>query len=616
MHRMSTAATTLSGSTDHGALSLIEQVRSALAQHASSPRFDDVFRTIGDALRSALRAEQVSIWVIDPLAADPLGSSESGVAQPAYATLPDEIAAQLPAAAALAGTDLGAAFREGRPRITPAFDLGAIRLDSGLPKEREPKLWIVPIRPAALRLDAPEANPQNVIAAATLTFSADEPAAMLATELIGHIGTLCGEAIERALWREQEHIIAKVYEVLDHVDSDRYNAMGAVASAIRDATGFEACTILQAEDSRRVLHVLGTTGIESNVPLRKMHYPYGFSCSGWVADHKRTLALEDFAASDRHQGPMYPDAVETADRRQYLGTPLLSARGELLGVVRLRNKRPPPGRGWPTSLTHLDERRLERAARVIAPLIALMIRERQQSATMERIRHDIDMPATAIRDGAGMLLREADATFQHDLPRVRQRLEDMESFAEILLVNSELMGMSRVGDIPFRPENVLPLAGFVAKLCKMLTPAARRRGLSGILYNQGSFFSIPSLWLDPRLFQIAMYNLLQNAIKYSHPSTVITVEGESARLDGETWYCIDVKNTGIGVTDDELPRIFERSYRSRRARKRSETGLGIGLSTAKELIERHGGRLVLTRQNNPTVFSIQLPASLATRKPE
>ncbi|MFN0135637.1 MAG: sensor histidine kinase, partial [Phycisphaerae bacterium] len=376
------------------------------------------------------------------------------------------------------------------------------------------------------------------------------------------------------------------------------------------------CTILQAEESRRVLHVLGTTGIDSNVPLRKMHYPYGFSCSGWIAANKQTLATEDYRSCEVRQGPVYTDITASVDRFQYLGAPLLSNDGEMLGVVRLRNKIPPTGFAWPTCLNYLDRKRVERVAKTLAPLISLMIKERERSATMERIRHDIDMPATAIRDSAGILVREPDAAFQNDLTRVRQRLEDMESFAEILLVNSELMGLDRIADVPFRPENVLPLAGFVAKLCKMLSPAARRKGLSGILYNQGSFFSIPSLWMDPRLFQIAMYNLLQNAIKYSNPGTVVTVEGDAQRSDVETWYNIHVKNTGIGITDDEAPYIFDRAYRSKRARKRSETGLGIGLTTAKELIERHGGRLILTKQNNPTIFTIALPGYLATRRPE
>ena len=112
-----------------------------------------------------------------------------------------------------------------------------------------------------------------------------------------------------------------------------------------------------------------------------------------------------------------------------------------------------------------------------------------------------------------------------------------------------------------------------------------------------------------------MYNLLQNAIKYSNPGTVVTVEGDAQRND-DTWYNIHVKNTGIGINDDEAPYIFDRAYRSKRARKRSETGLGIGLTTAKELIERHGGKLILTKQNNPTIFTIALPGYLATRRPE
>lgn len=580
-------------------------------------RFDRVFAAIGEALKRTFSAEQVSIWVVDPHQPDPVAPGARGIVNAAFSTLPDDAAARMPTAAPLTGSDVGRAFAEGRPVARSAFDFAQQHTFDVENARGAAQLWMIPFRPLVLRLDTPEVNPHNVLAVATIGVADDAAAGAITPDVAQFFCRVCGKALERALWAEQELVTQKVYEALDHVDLDRHGAMESVARAIAESMRFEACTILQAEEARRVLHVLGTTGIESNVPLRKMQYPYGYSCSGWVADHRESLATEDFRTCEQRQGPLYTDKVLDPTRFQYLGAPLLSNNGELLGVVRLRNKIPPAGFRWPSCLTYLDRKRAERVARIIAPLISLMIKERERTATMERIRHDIDMPATAIRDSAGILVREPDAAFHNDMERVRQRLEDMESFAEILLVNSELMGMSRTSDVPFRPENVLPLAGFVAKLCKMLSPAARRRGLSGILYNQGSFFSIPSLWLDPRLFQIAMYNLLQNAIKYSNPGTVVTVEGESVRAsDAETWYCIHVKNTGIGVTDEEAPLIFDRAYRSRRARKRSETGLGIGLTTAKELIERHGGRLVLTRQNNPTVFTIQLPGYLANRRPE
>ncbi|MBI5863507.1 MAG: sensor histidine kinase [Planctomycetes bacterium] len=178
------------------------------------------------------------------------------------------------------------------------------------------------------------------------------------------------------------------------------------------------------------------------------------------------------------------------------------------------------------------------------------------------------------------------------------------------------MGIFDAEELPICPQPVLLVRDAVAKLCKMLTPLAREKQLSGILYNQHSLFAIPALWLDARLIEIALYNLLQNALKYSNPDTVVVIDGEIARLEGRNWYAVHVKNHGIGVGDDDAPRIFQRYYRGPKARKRSVTGLGIGLSTARSIVERHGGRLLLTQRDNPTIFSMLLPESLASRKPE
>jgi signal transduction histidine kinase len=225
------------------------------------------------------------------------------------------------------------------------------------------------------------------------------------------------------------------------------------------------------------------------------------------------------------------------------------------------------------------------------------------------------MPATMIRDSAGHLRRLGDEKLADRMDDVRQKLEDFESLAEILLLNSELLRVQDARDLPFEPEHIMPMGEFVAKLCKMLTPAARRKGLAGVLYVDDTFRGVPKLWLDQRFMQIALYNLLQNGIKYSDDGTFIVVEAEPTRIDDKPWYQIHVRNSGIGVDEQDSDRVFERTFRTGRAMRKNTTGLGIGLAIARAMVERHGGRLVLTRLHDPTVFTIQLPGSLAEQKP-
>jgi signal transduction histidine kinase len=91
-----------------------------------------------------------------------------------------------------------------------------------------------------------------------------------------------------------------------------------------------------------------------------------------------------------------------------------------------------------------------------------------------------------------------------------------------------------------------------------------------------------------RLHQLLL-NLVDNAIKY-------TPAGGTVRLSlyrREDWVQVSVADTGVGIAKEDLPHIFERFYRSDRARSRQTGGTGLGLSIAKWIAEAHGGHLTV-----------------------
>ncbi len=579
----------------------------------TADRFDRAFRDIAMALRDTLSAAQVTIWIPNELGRKARAhGTRTGVLNPAYTSFPLELASGIPQEWPLAKTRAEAVIATGSARFDGSLDANPPPVIKDLLTEQKlPTMWSVPVRTAARQFREHGA----VIAVAELNYPADASAGSIPVDFVELCGILAGRALERALWIEQELVIDESYKTLDVLRTDKHEAMDLVAAVIAESMQFEACTILLADRLTETLHVLGTTGIDSRLPTRRMRYPYGFSCSGRVARTKRILATEDLDACGHHEGPKFSDRVENPSLRQYLGAPIVSAGNELLGVIRLRNKRPPVGRRWPRCLNALDCLRIERTARVLAPLISLMIKDMQNASVLERVRHDMDMPATMIRDNAGSLQRMTDDQLVTRVGDVRRKLEDFESLAEILLLNSELLRVRDATRLPFEPEYIMPMGDFVAKLCKMLTTAARRRGLAGVLYTDESFRRLPRLWLDPKFMQIALYNLLHNAIKYSDDGELIVVEGGVRQADGETWYQIHVKNNGIGVAEEDAERIFERHYRAPKAVRRNSTGLGLGLAIARSMVERHGGHLVLSNPHKPTVFTIELPGSLSEHKP-
>ena len=96
---------------------------------------------------------------------------------------------------------------------------------------------------------------------------------------------------------------------------------------------------------------------------------------------------------------------------------------------------------------------------------------------------------------------------------------------------------------------------------------------------------LPVIAADEHRLQEVVYNLLDNAVKYSQPEGRITVHAE--RLGDNVR--ISVADEGIGIPTRDLPRIFERFYRADKARSRQLGGTGLGLSIVKHIAQLHGG---------------------------
>lgn len=107
-----------------------------------------------------------------------------------------------------------------------------------------------------------------------------------------------------------------------------------------------------------------------------------------------------------------------------------------------------------------------------------------------------------------------------------------------------------------------------------------------------------------RLEQV-MVNLLDNAVKFNRPEGAVTVEC-STHQDDQVRIC--VSDTGIGIPNNELPRIFERFYRVDKARSRPAGGTGLGLPIVKEVVDRMGGMISVESQlGRGAKFTILFP---------
>jgi PAS domain S-box-containing protein len=114
----------------------------------------------------------------------------------------------------------------------------------------------------------------------------------------------------------------------------------------------------------------------------------------------------------------------------------------------------------------------------------------------------------------------------------------------------------------------------------------------------------PKLRLDKDKFMVALVNLLGNAAKYTPLGGRVTLKVKVT----DSALQIDVVDTGIGISEDELPRVFDKFFRSQSAAVQSINGTGIGLSMAQEVIELHDGELTVQSElGKGTTFTATLP---------
>ncbi len=215
----------------------------------------------------------------------------------------------------------------------------------------------------------------------------------------------------------------------------------------------------------------------------------------------------------------------------------------------------------------------------------------------DHIAHDLRSPLTRIRGHAEVTLTTAKSLAEYETMAAGaieecDRLLDM--INTMLLISKTESGMDA-----FFAEDI-NLSALVQGACELFLPTAEDKGLT----LRCDVAEGCRLKADTRMIQRLISNLLDNAIKYTPSGGSVTVSLGEQREN----LVIAVKDTGIGIYPEDLPRIFERFYRCDRSR--SLEGIGLGLSLARAIARAHGGDIIVTSlPNQGSTFQVVLPKS-------
>lgn len=225
--------------------------------------------------------------------------------------------------------------------------------------------------------------------------------------------------------------------------------------------------------------------------------------------------------------------------------------------------------------------------------------EQMRSEFIANVSHELRTPLTSINGFLETLLDGA--------------IEERETANNFLtIMHNEAQRLSRLIEDLFALSNienkkVIPKKGpvdiiaLVEKVIKVFSITAKEKGVEIIPQVDPG---MPVYWADEDMLTRVLINLMDNAIKYTPRLGRVSVR---AALAGDE-VAITVADTGVGIDDENLPRIFERLYRVDRARSREFGGAGLGLAIVKHIVEAHGGRIgVDSSPNHGTRFTVSLP---------
>lgn len=433
------------------------------------------------------------------------------------------------------------------------------------------------------------AKPLEALTRAARAAAAGEPPGPLPVERgdeFGHLARAFRDSA-RAQQRRLE-VMAAVHDVASATRwvVDRHETARRMAEVIGRSVGAERCRFLLREGAGGALVDVGGSG----EPVRD-----------------GTRAMELASRVDDASGAHRPIADDATG--EVLAGAALESDGERIGVLLA-------GRGA-AAFGEEERAALEacagpaslvfRVARLVAVLEAsgreLADANRQKSYFLQNLNHEIRTPLTAVTGWAEVL---EDAEEMTPAQRRDALAQLTRSAKNLLMLVEDLLDLSRLesGSLAVRHEAV-PVGPLVADLFSTAEPGAAQKGVR--LVRDRLDPNIPGdVWADPLRLRQVLWNLLDNAAKFTPDGGEI---GLSVWREGDLWRFV-VRDNGIGIPEEELPRIFERFRQGDGSISRRHRGIGVGLALARSLTELMGGQIAVeSRTGQGSRFTVTLPAA-------
>ena len=247
----------------------------------------------------------------------------------------------------------------------------------------------------------------------------------------------------------------------------------------------------------------------------------------------------------------------------------------------------------------LREEAIDGAVLVFHDITELRRLEKVRRDFVANVSHELRTPVSTIRGYAETLLEGALEDKAHAREFLRIIYDDAGRLTKLI---NDLLDLSRAES--GKTKLALEECALEAVIDRVLAGMNKEAGKNSIALKKDIPPRLPRIRIDEAAIAQVLFNLVENAVKYNKAGGSVTVGARETPRSIE----VSVSDTGIGIPQEDIPRIFERVYRVDKARSRDLGGTGLGLSIVKHIIQAHGGDITVeSKPGAGSTFRFTLP---------
>jgi signal transduction histidine kinase len=391
--------------------------------------------------------------------------------------------------------------------------------------------------------------------------------------------------------------IQTLYDVNKTVSStlNLEEVLNLITQSAAEAMGIRACTIRLLDESGRIVDTVAAYGLSEQY-LTKGPVDVEKSLFTYQALSGRPSIVSDTSWDDRLQ---YPAEAEAEGIKSMLCVPLL-IRSRAEGVIC----------AYSTEADHFSEDDAEFLAALASEGGAAIVNARAYQALEEADRaksdfvrmvtHELRSPLSAVQSMLKVLEQGYVGSMTSKQQDLIQRSQRRISFLLALVKDLLELAAGKMEQLKGEKEEVV-LNEVITKVTELMRTNAEEKGLEFKVEITGE--PLVLVGIEDGLERVFM-NLVSNAVKYTPAggSVMVRAWSEDDQLKAE------VSDTGIGISEEALPRIFEEFYRAKSAKAMEMEGTGLGLAIAKDVVEQHGGQITVESvEGEGSTFCVTLP---------